>query len=125
MPSFKEAFRLYGKPNERMILIALCKKCDCDFKYKDDSGIAIITGSGDNVTEVTKAYNAIIAIAYKKLAMAQGSTKLASVNVRTLNTQFMQGFSAMAYSLITGEPFLFKAETEAQRAGLKAGGLVG
>lgn len=126
MPKFKQAFRLAGKPSERMILIALCKKMKAEFFYNEITGIAIVTAENqDEIQDITKAYNAFIGIAYKKLAIAQVQPKLVDVQIRTLTSEFMQAFAAMAYSIITGEPFMFKAETEAQRAGLKAGGSVG
>lgn len=111
---------LYGKPNERLIAIGLCHKYECEYGY--DTSTGYFHYEGINASEMRQAYNAIIAVAYKALAFAQARTDLNNVPIKTLNTEFMQAFAAMTYSISTGEPFMFKVDTEAQRAGLKAVG---
>lgn len=118
----KEAYRLNGKPSERLILIGLCKRYNVQFKINETTGNAVIAGVPNDISQVHDAYYASISIAYKKLAMAMANPRLASIPAKTLTSEFMQAYAAMAYSLITGERFMFKAETESHRAGLKAGG---
>lgn len=109
---------LYGKPAERLILIALCKRDNQRFIYDEKTGYASIIGNSSSNTR--DEFFRIITIAYKKLAFAQAQKQFADVPIKSLNSEFMRAFAAMACSLITGEPFTFKADTEIERAGLRA-----
>lgn len=111
---------LYGKPSERLILVGLCEHYDCTFTYDEVTGLAFVRGA--NAFKVRTDYEAVINKAYKALAFAQADTSLTHVPNKTLVAEFMQAFSAIVYSVITGKTMKWYAKTEAQRAGTKAAG---
>lgn len=109
---------LYGKPNERLIMLGLCEKHDCGFIYDETTGSAIVRG--ENAFILRTEYNDIINVAYKALAFAQADHKFDNVPNKTLVSEFMHAYATITYSLITGKTMQWHAQTEAQRAGIKA-----
>lgn len=109
---------LYGRPSERLILIALCNRDKHKFVYEESTGYASIIGKDPGL--IRDEFFKIISVAYKKLAFAQAQPEFADIPVKTLNSEFMRAYTAIACALINGEPLKFKADTEIQRAGLKA-----
>lgn len=112
--------RLYGKPSERLILLGITEKYDLQFKADEVTGNCVISGDAEKVTQAIDLYDRVIAVAYKRLAFTQASNKFANIPIKTLNSEFMQAFATVSYSLFTGKAFMFIGDTEAKRAGLKA-----
>lgn len=123
MTTLKKVFRTYNKPSERVILLALCKRYDCTAEVNVNHDV-VVGGEPNTVAELVNAYASITSLAYRKLAVAQISNKLAHVNSKTLTTEFMQAFAAVTCSFITGDAFMFETKTESHRAGLKAGSML-
>lgn len=112
--------RLYGKPSERLILLGICEKYNLQSKVDEVTGNCTVSGDSENVTDAMDLYDKVIATAYKRLAFTQASNKFADIPIKTLNSEFMQAFATVAYSLFTGKAFMYIGDTEAKRAGLKA-----
>lgn len=109
---------LYGKPSERLILVGLCEKYNCRFEYDEATGLAF--ARGDNAFTLRTEYETIINVAYRALAFAQADHKLDGVPNKTLVSEFMESYATITYSLLTGKTMKWYAQTEAQRAGVKA-----
>ncbi len=117
----KSTFRLANKPYERTILISLAEKYDCDFSYDEQTGFAVVSSQSKVFLYSIRAqFNEITSFAYRKLAFTQADNKFADVPIKTLNSEFMQGFTPTIVSVLTGNAVVFPAKTEAQRAGLMA-----
>lgn len=116
----KIRFRLYGKPHERLILVGLCEKFSAEFSYNESTGYAVVTGGAMSLHSIRKTYEELINHAYRALALAHAQRNLSEIPIKTLDSEFMQAFSTIAYSLITGKTMTWKAQTEAQRAGIRA-----
>lgn len=120
MPQRVVNIQLYGKPSERLILIACAKRFDCEFKYDESTGYCTLIGEADAPQEARDLYYRVIATAYKALAFAQANHKFDNIPNRTLVSGFMKGFCGPAVSIITGDTAFGYAATEIERAGLKA-----
>lgn len=117
----KISFRLADRPQERTILIAICKKYSVNFRYNDETGFAVVDCPDRAISsKITILFGNIVHYAYVALSKIQIDNKYSSVNIRTINTEFMKTFSDYVCSLLTGDTILSHVSTEIERAGLVA-----
>jgi hypothetical protein len=87
-------YDLSGKPNERLILIGICRREGATFTYNEENQDCIVTAK-DSATlkRINIAFTDAVDFAVRRLVMVRADKKYIRVNARTIDSMFMRGFA--------------------------------